>query len=31
MSDTTRDGLDLDEEERLPWLESAEDYDDGEA
>ena len=30
MSDTTRDGLDLDEEERLPWLESAEDYDDGE-
>jgi len=30
MSDTTRDSLDLDEEERLPWLESAEDYDDGE-
>lgn len=28
MSDTTRDSLDLDEEERLPWLESAEDYDD---
>jgi len=30
MSDTTRDSLDLDDEERLPWLESAEDYDDGE-
>ncbi len=29
MSDTNRDSLDLDEEERLPWLESAEDYDDG--
>ena len=29
MSDTTRDSLDLDDEERLPWLESAEDYDDG--
>lgn len=30
MSDTTHDSLDLDDEERLPWLESAEDYDDGE-
>ena len=30
MSDTTRDSLDLDDEERLPWLESADDYDDGE-
>lgn len=28
MSDTTRDNLDLDDEDRLPWLESAEDYDD---
>ncbi len=28
MSDTTRDSLDLDEEDRLPWLESAEDYED---
>lgn len=28
MSDTTRDSLDLDDEDRLPWLESAEDYDD---
>ncbi|WP_373491503.1 SPOR domain-containing protein [Parasphingorhabdus sp.] len=30
MSDTTRDSLDLDDEDRLPWLESAEDYDDDE-
>lgn len=30
MSDTTRENLDLDDEDRLPWLESAEDYDDGE-
>jgi hypothetical protein len=30
MSDTIRDNLDLDDEDRLPWLESAEDYDDGE-
>ncbi len=29
MSDTTRDSLDLNDEERLPWLESADDYDDG--
>ncbi len=28
MSDTTRDNLDLDDDDRLPWLESAEDYDD---
>ena len=28
MSDTTRDNLDLDDEDRLPWLESADDYDD---
>ena len=28
MSDTTRENLDLDDEDRLPWLESAEDYDD---
>lgn len=28
MSDTTRDSLDLDDDDRLPWLESAEDYDD---
>jgi hypothetical protein len=28
MSDTTHDSLDLDDEDRLPWLESAEDYDD---
>tara|TARA_R110000824_G_scaffold32788_8_gene105698 strand:- start:19850 stop:20488 length:639 start_codon:yes stop_codon:yes gene_type:complete len=28
MSDTTRESLDLDDEDRLPWLESAEDYDD---
>ena len=30
MSETNRESLDLDDEERLPWLESAEDYDDGE-
>ena len=31
MSDTTRDSLDLDEEDRLPWLETADDYEeDGE-
>ncbi|MEJ6596055.1 SPOR domain-containing protein [Parasphingorhabdus sp.] len=30
MSDTIRDNLDLDDEDRLPWLESAEDYDGGE-
>lgn len=31
MSDTTRESLDLDDEDRLPWLETAEDYDeDGE-
>ena len=28
MSDTTRDNLDLDDDDRLPWLESADDYDD---
>lgn len=28
MSDTTRENLDLDDDDRLPWLESAEDYDD---
>ena len=28
MVDTVRDSLDLNEEDRLPWLESAEDYDD---
>jgi hypothetical protein len=28
MSETTHDSLDLDDEDRLPWLESAEDYDD---
>lgn len=28
MSDVTRESLDLDDEDRLPWLESAEDYDD---
>ncbi|MEH6757504.1 MAG: SPOR domain-containing protein [Parasphingorhabdus sp.] len=28
MSDVNSDGLDLDDENRLPWLESAEDYDD---
>ena len=28
MSDTTRDSLDLDEEDRLPWLETADDYED---
>lgn len=27
MSDVTRDSLDLDDEDRLPWLESADDYD----
>ena len=27
MSDTTRDSLDLDDEDRLPWLETADDYD----
>lgn len=31
MSDATRDSLDLDDEDRLPWLESADDYEeDGE-
>ncbi|WP_417622662.1 SPOR domain-containing protein [Parasphingorhabdus sp.] len=31
MSDTNSDSLDLDDEDRLPWLESADDYDeDGE-
>lgn len=28
MSDTTRDSLDLDDEDRLPWLESADDYEE---
>ncbi|WP_430413959.1 SPOR domain-containing protein [Parasphingorhabdus sp.] len=28
MSDVSRDGLELDDEDRLPWLESAEDYDE---
>ncbi|MEO9601384.1 SPOR domain-containing protein [Parasphingorhabdus sp.] len=28
MSDTTHESLDLDDDDRLPWLESAEDYDD---
>ena len=28
MSDVTRDSLDLDDEDRLPWLESADDYED---
>ena len=27
MSDVNRESLDLDDEDRLPWLESAEDYD----
>lgn len=27
MSDVTRDSLDLDDEDRLPWLESADDYE----
>ncbi len=27
MSDVNRDSLDLDDEDRLPWLESADDYD----
>ncbi|VAV98628.1 FIG00636222: hypothetical protein [hydrothermal vent metagenome] len=28
MSDVNRDSLDLDDEDRLPWLESADDYDE---
>ncbi len=28
MSDATRDSLDLDDEDRLPWLESADDYEE---
>ncbi|OAO03744.1 SPOR domain-containing protein [Parasphingorhabdus sp.] len=28
MSDVSRDGLELDDEDRLPWLESAEDYNE---
>lgn len=28
MSDTTRDSLDLDDEDRLPWLETADDYEE---
>lgn len=28
MSDVSRDGLELDDEDRLPWLDSAEDYDE---
>ncbi len=28
MAETNSDSLDLDEEDRLPWLESADDYDD---
>lgn len=28
MSEGNRDSLDLDDEDRLPWLESADDYDD---
>lgn len=28
MSDATRDSLDLDDEDRLPWLETADDYEE---